>query len=329
MLQLVSDAPFAPFAHPGTCARRAGGERFCRAASPARARAPDADGGMVAGALQRRARLWERVEQTAYATLPPLHAPMATAPGALAAIGRMLVDPLFRKNTVFAPYDDLGDVRPPRQKLFHTFGSVAKATFEADAGHRFSGLFRSGAPCLLRLSLAGDEHSYVPGVAIKFFVENSASLNLVAVPSLDGQSTTDAAGGQISDRDFFAHEPTTSFAPARGPARLLEGVLGLLSRRRGVDPRRVSLQALAAIDRDGETVSQAAAPEHLRLRSPAYHLASTTGSDFRVELEATCRAGEAIYEVWAESVRLGVLRLESPLVASAFGDTELAFRHHA
>ena len=298
----------------------------CRA-TPAAAPPPTPPPAAAPTSLQRRAALWDQVKQSEYSSVPPLSAPMANPIKAAGIIGRMLIDPLFRTNTVFKPYADRDDVRPPREKLFHTFGSVAEATFVPESGSAFSGIFRSGAPCLVRLSLAGDDKNYVAGVAIKFFVEGKPSVNLVALPSLDGQKRVDAAGQEVTNRDFFANEPTTWFPAASGAAKLLEGALSLLSKGRGIDPRRVSLAPLAQVQANGAAVAQASAPEKLTLRNPAHHFAVDTPEDFRVELKHTYHAGDTLYEVWHEGDKLGTLRLDSEFVASEFGDRQLAFNH--
>ena len=264
----------------------------------------------------RREALWKRVEQSEYGNLPPLRAPLSRPVSAVLILLRIFVDWAYRNSTVFRPFVDRDDVRPERTKLFHPFGTVAKAQFAPVANTTYDGLFRSGALCLIRLSLGSDTQNYVPGISVKFFVKNKPSLNVVGVPCLDGQES----------HDFFAREPTTSFPASVGPARALEGTLGCVSRPRNINTRKVSIVTLGQVQNDGTEIPNGRAPDALTFRNPSRHLAADT-QDFRAGIGAVCQPGDVLYEVWDSSNKLGELKLETNFKASTFGDRELSFHH--
>ena len=271
-------------------------------------------------ATQRQEQLWARTCATAYAVLPSTaEAPMGQPLKALGIIGSMLWSKTFRQETVFKPFDVSSDLRPDRQKLFHTFGTAAKATYIPEQNHPYDGIFRTGSPCYVRLSLASSEDNYVPGVSVKFLVDGKPSVNIVALPSLDSQTS----------HDFFARECTTYFPPATGPARVLETVLGWLSRGRGINPRKICLQPLADTTRSGGTVIAGRAPDRLILRNPGHHLDPTGQQDFRQALADRFEKGDSLCELWSDEVKLGTLQLDSKFVPSTFGDREVSFQHNS
>lgn len=264
----------------------------------------------------RRDALWKRVEQSEYSKLPPLDVPLGHPVSAVFVLLRILVDCIFRNTTVFKPFTDRDDVRPERAKLFHTFGTVAKARFIPVANAKYDGIFQSGALCLVRLSLGTDTQNYAPGVAVKFFVDNKQSVNVVAVPSLDTQTS----------QDFFVRAPKTSFLPAVGSAKALEDTLGCVSKSRNTNTRKVSVAALGRVQSDGTEIPNGRAPDVLTFCNPGRHLAPDT-QDFRAGIGAVCQPGDVLYEVWGDNSKLGELKLDTGFKASAFGDRELSFHH--
>lgn len=266
----------------------------------------------------RREALWKRVEESEYNNLPPLDAPLSRPASAVFYLSRILVDWTYRQSTVFKPFVDKNDVRPGRKKLVHSFGTVAKARFIPAADTTYDGIFKSGALCLVRLSLASDTHNYVPGISVKFFVNSKPSFNVVAIPSFDGQES----------QDFFARVPTTSFpSGSTGPAKAIECVLGTVSKPRNISTRKVSIVALGRVQSDGTENPNGRAPDALTFRNPSRHLAADT-QDFRASIGAVCRPGDVLYEVWdSDNSKLGELKLETGFKASAFGDCELSFHH--
>jgi hypothetical protein len=146
-------------------------------------------------ALERDA-LWDQVRARPYTTLPALGS---------RGVGEHLWDTLqaLRKKVLERTFSTASDVRPERVKLFHPFGSVASVVYEARAGHPYTGLFASGGEGLARLSLATDDESYIPGIALKLFVAGAPSVNIHAIPSFEPQR----------GRDFFERAPSNVIPP--------------------------------------------------------------------------------------------------------------------
>lgn len=101
-----------------------------------------------------------------------------------------------------------GDTMPPgkvfghRQRVIHSIGTVGKIELkpQSTSSHPFTGIFEGASHGIIRLSLAGEPsavESFTPGFALKFLRDGSPSVNLVAMPSVDGQQ---------EDYNFFAHE---------------------------------------------------------------------------------------------------------------------------
>lgn len=87
-------------------------------------------------------------------------------------------------------FDHEGDELPEgRAKVLHSNGSVGKITFIPTNDHPFTGIYRTGAMGLARLSLAmpASNTTFVPGMAVKFLIDNHPSLNIHAINSLEGQ----------------------------------------------------------------------------------------------------------------------------------------------
>lgn len=208
------------------------------------------------------------------------------------------------------------DERAPRTKIFHPFGSVAKVRYEARGGHPYTGLFETGGEGLARLSLATDEKTYIPGIAMKLFVQGGPSVNVHAIPSFDPQTS----------RDFFERAPSNEIPPPSNVAIKLFSKLA----RRIADPLRRPVDHLAAVRPDGACVSDPVAPRRIHFRPAEVHFPADSTADFR-DLLATIPAGTVIYAVHAETpegeVHIGDVRTCSPFVASEWGDRVLHFQH--
>ena len=88
-----------------------------------------------------------------------------------------------------------GEVRP---KSIHTKGTVQQVRWESVGGHKYSGLFASGADYgIMRYSVAkpydmakwGAESNFLPGMGIKWYRDGIKSANLVAMPGFDPTQT--------------------------------------------------------------------------------------------------------------------------------------------
>src|SRR5262249_44275427 len=155
-------------------------------------------------------------------------------------------------------------VRPASPKLFHPFGVAAKVTFEA-VPSAYTGLFASGAPGILRLSLANPPKAgFVPGAALKLFVDGQPSENVQAIHGLSGEK----------DQSFFGPTLSNTIAP---PTNAIAKGLAWVSHF-VADPLHRPVDNLAKVDAHGQPVSAPAAPRTLEFRPSAEVEHASTGS---------------------------------------------------
>lgn len=226
-----------------------------------------------------------------------------------------------------------------RVKLLHPTGSVAgielirpERTGAESCPSDYTGMFAEERLVgLTRLSWAADPRAvdYIPGVALKFFVDGEESINLHTISSLSG----------TEDRNFFGQAVTNVLEePESRPMRI---VLWLF-RRVADDPLRLRLEHMARRSSDGTEVAADAvvAPYQIDLR-PTPEVAAMyqrelerdSGLDFREALTAI-PSGTALYEVYVSdrddcSQHLGTLRTTTEIVPSWWGDRRLHFPHAA
>lgn len=95
---------------------------------------------------------------------------------------------------VTTTFTNFADVMPShRVKYIHSIGATAGVKFEAVKGHKYTGLFQGADHGLIRLSTAKPitKDNIAPGFGLKLFRDSMASANLVAMPSITGQSDFD------------------------------------------------------------------------------------------------------------------------------------------
>lgn len=260
-------------------------------------------------AADKQAAVWREMTAAPYGTLPEVGS---------RGVGSSVWDTLqaLRTRLLDKTFSVASDVRPPRTKLFHPFGSVATVKFEAAGGHPFTGFFATGGEGLARLSLATDEKTFIPGIALKLFVNGRPSVNIHAIPSFDPQTS----------RDFFARSPSNEIPP---PTNLAIKLFSKIAAK-VADPLRRPVDHVAAARPDGAAVAAPVAPRRIHFRPAGVHFAADDERDFR-DMLATIPAGTVIYTVYAETpqgeVKVGDVRLTSKLVASEWGDRVLHFEH--
>jgi hypothetical protein len=104
-----------------------------------------------ADAERKRELLWEQIEGSRYATLPAIRYSI------LRNTIRILDLRLLRR-----AFETTEDVRPPRVKVFHPWGTVAKVRWRSAGDHPYTGMFEGVeetaflAACALSVLLAGD-----------------------------------------------------------------------------------------------------------------------------------------------------------------------------
>jgi len=267
-----------------------------------------------ASAAEKQNALWQAVLDTRYPSLPPIRFSY------MWSVLRGAIIFTLRK-----PFVTVSDVRPPRAKLFHPWGTAAKMRFIADGDHQYTGLFKTGARGLVRLSLAMDVTRYSPGGGFKFLVDGQPSQNLVAVPGLD----------PFESHDFFGPPLTNVLAAPTRPPFSRGWIFSYTWMSTVANPVVQPLGHLAEVTARGEKVTDAKAPYRVYLR-PAQGIGfdPKTTYDFREELTKSIPEGTTIYRMYGiaeqgsvDEVYLGRVVTESSFVAAFFVDRLLAFEH--
>jgi hypothetical protein len=273
-------------------------------------------------ASQKQSFLWnERILRSQLDPYPPLQ--------------RIQVVGLFL-TMLRSKMDRQSDEAPKHwKKAIHAHGSVAKIKFVPDLHTPFTGLFKRADWGLIRLSLTGDpsDRGFAPGLAIKFFVDGHHSENVSALVSLTGQ-------GQ--DYNFFSHEFSNIVPVVRqiGPK-----LINLIFMRVSRHPTKLSLADIAKMTQSGEVEPQPCSPTQIFLvPNPALQFPSSPPHDFRADL-ATITPGTQLFSVYAVDPKvlgdeaigtpqyrqsaecIGHLETTSEFVVSAYGDSQLFFRH--
>ena len=217
------------------------------------------------------------------------------------------------------------DVRPPRTKAFHAYGTVAKMRYVADGKHPFTGIFATGGVGFVRASLAVGMPNYSPAVALKFLLDGPhPSRNLLLHQSLDMQAS----------RDFFERAATNrTLRPITFPNTLMEPLLRFWLSPISSPIEMQRLDHLAAVGNDGSLLKRGATPEVIFLYgTDEVRNDPASTEDFR-SLLADIPPGSLIYRMFgkatqsAKQIYIGSITIESAFVASEFGDRILAFRH--
>lgn len=227
---------------------------------------------------------------------------------------------LFNLDTTF---DHATDELPTgRIKIIHANGSVGKIALKPSTDHPFTGLYQTGVIGLARLSLATKptDKSYIPGMAIKFLIPHHSSLNLQVMNRLEGQQQN----WNFFERNFSNHIPHPKTWTLKAIEKIFE-----LTRKPAND---LPLWHVASFTDQGEIVSNPIAPERIYFRSSESVknlIPADSREDFRTSF-LQIPIGP-LYEIYGDykgiKYHIGTLMLESPLLASNYGDNKLFFQH--
>jgi hypothetical protein len=240
---------------------------------------------------------------------------------------------LFSCSFLQVTFNHQSDEMPfERKRVIHTYGSVAKVRFETDpTSHPFTGLFQSGGEGLIRLSLAAQGGAYTPGAGLKIFVDGNPSENFQVMYSLEGQG---------EDHNFFANRFSNIVAPPKSAA-LKIGALSFAHAIAGLanppeNERTLPLERASAITSEGAHITEWNAPYEIQLWPTATArslIPSNDQGDFRAHVPSL-PAGTALYNLYGRTrtgpfFPIGRIVLESPFVASQYGDEKLFFQHQS
>ena len=268
----------------------------------------------TAPARYKQEILWSFISRWPYEQLPSMHSTNVQ-------LMRKLMSRVFLRKAFVQ--DD--DVRPPRTKAFHAFGTVAKMRFVADGTHPFTGIFATGGVGFVRASLAVGMPNYSPAAAFKFLLDGPhPSENLLLHQSLDTQAS----------RDFFERAPTNhTLTPVTFPNTLMLPLLRFWLSPISSPIELQRLDHLAAVTNNGTVVERPVAPELVYLYgADEVRNDPSSTEDFR-SLLADIPSDSRLYRMYGKATRnakqiyIGSITTESPFVASEFGDCILAFRH--
>lgn len=229
--------------------------------------------------------------------------------------------------------NDTDVMDPTRPKIIHTQGAVARIEFETEPGSPYSGVLAAppigGATGLLRMSLAvppSGKKAVTPGIGLKLLVDGAPSLDLLAMNHTVGQGR---------DINLFSNTFTHDLTYEHSELRTSQKVLQFFFKRVSSQPRRLTIDHLAATCRDGATVAAPQRPG--RLVFQPHHdvrrlFRRRADDDFRDTL-AELDVGTTLYDVVAvhdetpdPDELIGHVRLLERFTTSAGGDR--LFFHH-
>ncbi|OQV17763.1 putative Inhibitor of Bruton tyrosine kinase [Hypsibius exemplaris] len=276
--------------------------------------------------LSKQDDIWSKIQATAY----PLEALPQGDAGLFSRV--RLLRPGFDRVSFEHTSDEMPD---GRAKLIHAHGSVAKVELKIKENCYYSGIFASGGIGLARLSLALWNHEhYIPGMAVKIFVEGQPSQNMHVMNALDGQG---------KNRNFFEHKFSNVLEkPVERPGKLLAGPFRkAIKNMPGEEKDKpdseliLGLSEQAVVNCHGEAIvgDQISVPFQIIFTpNPANGWAADSREDLRIHL-ARIPQGSLLYNVYARRIpggptdHIGELVSRSAFVASQYGDEKLFFQH--
>lgn len=232
---------------------------------------------------------------------------------------------LMSKSFLAKSFDHESDEMPEgRVKLLHPFGSVVQIEFVPTPKASSSGLLKSGAIGIARLSLAGNPNlmGYTPGMGLKLLVDGKPSVNLHVMNSLSGQN---------NDQNFFALE----FSNILPKPPFYLSLLAQAFTRVKSPPTELNINGITQVNSSGEVVESENIKNVYQIvfrPNPELAIASDTQRDFREEL-AEIPSGSTLYSVFtrrhesSDLKKVGYLVTRSEFVASRYGDEKLFFQH--
>lgn len=265
-------------------------------------------------AIEKQSILWDNIAAQPYSELPGLDE------GSSPSLREIFFSGIAQSFT--SPTDEMVS---GRKKIIHKWGTSVKVRFEADPTHPYSGIFQSGAVGIARMSLALPYKSgsdFVPGLAVKFFVDGEPSKNVTVMQRLEGQG---------SNTNYF-HGTFTNILP--DPSSTATKVGTWAFEVFVEDAIRLLVDHVASVSSGGIKPQQARAPYQLLFAPAIGRSTDENSADFRLEL-AKIPAGSVLYEIYArdsqaersEVFKLGQLITESEFVASQYQDEVLYFQH--
>jgi len=229
-----------------------------------------------------------------------------------------------------------------RPKLFHTYGTCAKAKIVSELGHNYTGLFEAGTTTIgiYRPSLGKIyDTKWLPGAGFKCLIDGKPSVNYHTLFSLDGQ--------EEGNYNFFASTvsnviPGATTFKLKTAEKVFQTALWLLGfpSNQPENPNTMTLYEHASIKHDGTLIPEGsrAAPWRINfVPTQAVQQDATVKEDFRKKI-STIPAGTQVYDLIAfrtkadaeaniNSVKIATLTTESEFVASKYCDEGIYMKH--
>lgn len=235
---------------------------------------------------------------------------------------------------VTTTFTNFADVMPAnRIKYIHSIGSTAGVKFESVKGHKYTGLFQGASFGLIRLSTAKpiSDSNITPGFGLKFFRNSMPSANLVAMPSLSGQS----------EFDFFKH--TFSNHIPKPEADLALQAIVLKFKQASMCPRMVGVSDFSTHTSEGVKILDPMSPFRLDFKVDSESVDpfpdhTYTSADMQTMFEDRLPAGTKLFNVYAhassqdwvagvEPELIGHLTTTTAFYPEVNQDEKLFFRH--
>lgn len=278
-------------------------------------------------AAEKQELLWRKIEASPYAAdaLPDI----GDAQFYMHAFAGGLLSVDYLRDSFLRAGDEMA---PGRTKILHTYGAVARVALEPRSGHPFTGIWRSGAIGLARLSVAFPDHGkFCPGIALKFLIDGKPSVNQFAMPTLLGQAGNENAFARTYTNPF----PKDSLGL---PLALLKAIFAHTAesfRSESLHNNHLPFDESSSIERDGQAVAAPVVAWGMRLEPvPETQIPAERGPDYRIKLAALA-PGSLLFRVHLQAAaetpyyHVGDLRLTGHFLASKWGDEGLFFQHPA
>lgn len=225
-----------------------------------------------------------------------------------------------------------------RPKIIHVQGSVAMVDFNTFENSDWTGVLASpgaggGARGLVRMSLAippERNKAVTPGMGLKLLIDATPSLDLLAMNHTVGQGR---------DFNLFSNTFTHDMSEEHKELRLPQKVLQYFFKKVTSQPRQLTIDHFASVDRHGNIVDEPKVPNRLLFRphdDVAKLFRGKHGEDYRetlgrIEPGSILYHVEVVHPIAPDGARMpntviGEIKTATRFAASAGGD-RLFFRH--
>lgn len=269
-------------------------------------------------ALEKQELLFKQIENSKYQKLPTVGVSFFDMIN--------LFDVKYLTKTISHQSDEMP---AKRKRLIHTYGAVAKITFKPSIDTPYTGLFKSIVPAIIRASVVRyDPNNLMPGIAVKFLVDGAPSVNTLGLHNIDGQG---------KDYNFFANPFSNIIPPPK--SSLMVSVLDAFTKAAKIfnqeaNAMKVSLNDFARINSDGSNEDNPISPEQIFFYPTKDVLQdSKDNRDFRIKL-SELPIGTKLFDLYAKNpdstndlLLIGEITLDSPFIASKYGDEKIFFQH--